>query len=615
MAALPLVAALAFAAPAAAHKADPNYLTRVDAITPPRGVTVEVINRDDQLELHNTSGEDVVIEGYDDDPYARVAADGTVEVNTQLARLLPQRGPLRRRRRCPNGIDGAGRAEVEGARQDRALRVARPPHALDGEVRAAAGQRPGQAHEDLRLVGPDDGRRDGRATSPGTLFWTPEPGAPVGLHRRRLACSSSLLCARRDRRPAARGAEPARAGDRGLVRRCASSLAAAARSRRRRARTRTLEGTTPDARRAARRAPGAGRAALQRGGRRRARRRVRVFDATGREVQRGEAFHPADADAGGRRSSTPACADGGYTATYRVISADSHPVSRRLLVHGRRRAAPGRRASTGCWPSTAAGPVTATALGVARARAVRGDRAGRRAAAAAACCGPRGCGRRGARRRLPALRWPRRGRGARRRSPVACRSRRSQARGRRRSARSSARASASTWALGALALASSVAALRRPAPLPRRSSRCCCSPAFGGHAERRVAADARRQRRPRRRHRGLDRRPRRARARAAAATALGPGAAAALLAASRLDAPVAVVLATGIVQSIIELSRLARADRHRLRPRDPDQARAVRGAAGLRRNRAAPGARGTPVRGAAATLLRPSSRSRSWCSA
>ena len=54
---------------------------------------------------------------------------------------------------------------------------------------------------------------------------------------------------------------------------------------------------------------------------------VRVFDTKGREVQAGSAFHP-----GGRGERVAVrlrsgLADDGYTVTYRVISADSHPVS------------------------------------------------------------------------------------------------------------------------------------------------------------------------------------------------------------------------------------------------------------------------------------------------
>ena len=57
------------AAPASAHTADPHYLTRVDRIDPAtKGITVDVINRSDQLELHNESDQDVVITGYNDDP-------------------------------------------------------------------------------------------------------------------------------------------------------------------------------------------------------------------------------------------------------------------------------------------------------------------------------------------------------------------------------------------------------------------------------------------------------------------------------------------------------------------------------------------------------------------
>jgi len=54
---------------------------------------------------------------------------------------------------------------------------------------------------------------------------------------------------------------------------------------------------------------------------------VRVLDARGAEVQRGAAFHPRGEGATvavGLRSRLPR---GGFTATYRVVSADSHPVA------------------------------------------------------------------------------------------------------------------------------------------------------------------------------------------------------------------------------------------------------------------------------------------------
>ena len=58
LAALLAAAALAALAPAAAaHEGDPNYLSQIRAVTPAtEGLTVEVLNRDDRLLLHNTSG-------------------------------------------------------------------------------------------------------------------------------------------------------------------------------------------------------------------------------------------------------------------------------------------------------------------------------------------------------------------------------------------------------------------------------------------------------------------------------------------------------------------------------------------------------------------------------
>ncbi len=79
-----VLVALVAAPMALAHKGNPNYLSEIKGITPPiEGVRLEMINRDDRVLLDNRSGKDVVVMGYDDgEQYARIKADGTVEVNT-----------------------------------------------------------------------------------------------------------------------------------------------------------------------------------------------------------------------------------------------------------------------------------------------------------------------------------------------------------------------------------------------------------------------------------------------------------------------------------------------------------------------------------------------------
>lgn len=94
---------------------------------------------------------------------------------------------------------------------------------------------------------------------------------------------------------------------------------------------------------------------------------IRVYDAGARRVDEGKAVHP-----GGRSRELavglkPGLPDGSYTATYRIISADGHPVSGGLVFSiGSAGAGPAKSVDE-LLGSSEAGPVTEVAFGAMRA--------------------------------------------------------------------------------------------------------------------------------------------------------------------------------------------------------------------------------------------------------
>lgn len=71
----------ALAAPAAAHKGNPDFESVVNRVAGADGLRVQVVNGDDSLQLVNGGEQEVVVVGYEDEPYVRMRRDGVVEVN------------------------------------------------------------------------------------------------------------------------------------------------------------------------------------------------------------------------------------------------------------------------------------------------------------------------------------------------------------------------------------------------------------------------------------------------------------------------------------------------------------------------------------------------------
>src|SRR5262249_31952328 len=94
---------------------------------------------------------------------------------------------------------------------------------------------------------------------------------------------------------------------------------------------------------------------------------LRVFDAQGKEVQAGSAFHPDGPGPEIAVKLRPGLGQGTYTATYRVVSADGHIVSSGFVFTVGTGAAPTASLDQLLATGGKTGRITNTALAVARA--------------------------------------------------------------------------------------------------------------------------------------------------------------------------------------------------------------------------------------------------------
>jgi hypothetical protein len=174
------VAALLIGAPAAlAHQGNPHYRSVVDHVTPATpGVDMSVLNYDDRLALHNTSGLQVLVLDYQGKPYVRALPDGTVQVNTNSEAYYlndDRYGQVK----VPAGLGPTPRWKVV----DRHGRYDWHDH----RIHWMSQSRPPQVKDENARVKIDDwrvpiqvGAQKGAVT--GTLTWVPLPGGslPVG---------------------------------------------------------------------------------------------------------------------------------------------------------------------------------------------------------------------------------------------------------------------------------------------------------------------------------------------------------------------------------------------------------------------------------------------------
>ncbi|HEX2129033.1 MAG TPA: hypothetical protein VHF58_07430 [Solirubrobacterales bacterium] len=161
--------AAAGASPALAHEGNPNYRSEINP--PPPALSARMLNYDDSIEVEVEPGHELLVYGYEGEPYLRYLPDGTVEVN----RRAPA-GYLNEDRYGEAGVPETADAEARPRWQEVAEhgRYAWHDHRVHYMSRSLPPAVTNESVEtkvfDWRVPLELDGRR---AALTGTLYWDP----------------------------------------------------------------------------------------------------------------------------------------------------------------------------------------------------------------------------------------------------------------------------------------------------------------------------------------------------------------------------------------------------------------------------------------------------------
>ena len=177
--ALGLLASMALAGPASAHvgggAAGSDFDGRVTSVTPDLpGVTVRVLQFGDDVELINSSGTEVTVPGYEDEPYLRIGPDGVWRNARSPATYI--------------NLDRYGRVTLPGTADPRAepewVRLSTEPHYVwhdhrthwmtQGLLPPVVAADPGRSHTVFEWSIPLR-YGDSPAAVTGVLTWSPPP--------------------------------------------------------------------------------------------------------------------------------------------------------------------------------------------------------------------------------------------------------------------------------------------------------------------------------------------------------------------------------------------------------------------------------------------------------